>query len=115
MTWKRHTLDVTQATHHGRPLYVDGYLSPCGRWHATKQRTGTWSISHAPSGKRASLEFRTLRDAKRVMSLVSADLGAVFIDDEKRVTTYLRERVTQTHDRNGRMLSEIRTGEEPQQ
>ena len=109
MTWKKHTLDATHGTHDGRPLYVDGYLSPCGRWHATKQRTGTWSITHAPSGKRASLEFRTLRDAKRVMSFVSEDLGPVYLDDEQRVIAYLRERVFQAHDRNGRMLSEIRT------
>ena len=115
MTWKKHTLDMTHGTRDGRPLFVDGYLSPCGRWHATKQRTGTWSISHAPSGKRAGLEFRTLRDAKRIMPLVSADLGPITDDDEKRTIAYLRERVTQTHDRDGRMVSEIRTGEEVKQ
>lgn len=111
MTWKRDTLDMTHGTRDGRPLYVDGYLSPCGRWHAWRQRTGTWVVTHAPSGKKACVEFRTLRDAKRVMPLVSADLGTITDDDEQRVIAYLRERVTQTHDRDGRMLSEIRTGE----
>lgn len=84
--WKQGNTWISQR---GRdPISVSGWLSPSGRWHVRRARPGadTWQVTHIPTTDCAMSLIGLLRDIKRALDDLDAEIGLVTLDEYDRET-----------------------------
>ena len=86
-SWTRRAIQI-QLRIAGSHMEVQGWLSPCERWHLRKMHPSGWACTHVPTGLRAFDRDGLLRDACAWCDLLSSLLGEVTEAESDRDTAH---------------------------
>lgn len=85
--WTRRAIQI-QLRIAGSHMQVQGWLSPCERWHLRRMHPSGWACTHVPTGLRAFDREGLLRDACAWCDLLSSLLGEVTEAEADRDTAH---------------------------